>query len=56
MKRRKRLPDGSLGPLESVFDNKKNEPTIEELQKQLLELQKYIIEKELENLLIQGGM
>lgn len=50
MKRRKRLPDGSLGELEEVFPSSSKALTNEELQAQLLNLQEYIVNKELEDL------
>lgn len=54
MKRRKRLPDGSLGELEDVFDT--GDVTVEDLQKQLAEVQNYILQQEYEKLLAQGGI
>lgn len=61
--RRKRLADGSFGELEKVFDGETSEEKIERLEKekedlksQLLEVQEYILETELEKLLEKGGM
>lgn len=61
--RRKRLADGSFGELEKVFAGETPEEKIERLEKekedlenQLLEVQNYIVNKEYEDLLREGGM
>lgn len=53
---KKRLPDGSLGNPVEAFPNSPKSLTVKELQGQLLELQEYIINKELEDMLQKGGV
>ena len=60
--RRKRLQDGSFGELEKVFEGETEQEKVEriesenkELKGQLLEIQEYIINKEIEDLIEKGG-
>jgi hypothetical protein len=61
--RRKRLQDGTFGELEKVFSGETQDEKIErlereknDLQRQLVDVQSYIVEQEYQKLLSEGGL
>lgn len=61
--RRKRLQDGTFGELEKVFSGETQDEKIERLereksglQRQLVDVQSYIVEQEYQKLLSEGGL
>lgn len=61
--RRKRLQDGTFGELEKVFSGETQDEKIErlereknDLQRQLVDVQSYIVEQEYQKLLREGGL